>query len=101
MWHIMVCFTKSKPKKQFSGTTKRIHTSFRGLQICTEVSHSTKNVKTVASFLHAVEHETIKRTGITCKKIPCYMRDSTCRWFIVKKLKYSEVMLKIFEFSRM
>ena len=24
-------------------------------------------------------HGTIIRTGITCKKIPCYMRDSTCR----------------------
>ena len=30
---------------------------------------------------------TIIRTGITCKKIPCYMRDSACRWFIVKKAK--------------
>ena len=26
-------------------------------------------------------------TGITCKKIPCYMCDSACRWFIVKKAK--------------
>ena len=30
---------------------------------------------------------TIIRTKITCKKIPCYMRDSACRWFIVKKTK--------------
>ena len=30
-------------------------------------------------------HGTIIRTGVTCKKIPCYMRDSACRWFIVKK----------------
>ena len=28
-------------------------------------------------------HGTIIRTGITCKKIPCYMRNSTCRWCIV------------------
>ena len=28
------------------------------------------------------------------------MRDSACRWFIVKKLKYFEVMLNIFELSR-
>ena len=34
-----------------------------------------------------INHETIKRTGITCKKIPCYMCDSACRWFIVKKAK--------------
>ena len=27
------------------------------------------------------------RTGITCEKIPCYMRDSACRWFIVLKAK--------------
>ena len=32
-------------------------------------------------------HVDIIRTGITCKKIPCYMRDSACRWFIVKKRK--------------
>ena len=28
------------------------------------------------------------------------MRDSACRWFIVKKAKYFEVMLNILEFSR-
>ena len=27
------------------------------------------------------------RTGITCKKIPSYMRDSACRWFIDKESK--------------
>ena len=32
-------------------------------------------------------HGTIIRTGITCKKIPCYVHDSACRWFIVKKAK--------------
>ena len=32
-------------------------------------------------------HGTIIRTGITCKKIPCYMRDLVCRWFIVKKVE--------------
>ena len=25
--------------------------------------------------------------GITCKKIPCYMRESACRWFIVTQAK--------------
>ena len=34
-----------------------------------------------------MKHETIIRTGITCKKIPCYMRDSACRWFIVENAK--------------
>ena len=28
------------------------------------------------------------------------MRESACRWLIVKKAKIFEVMLKIFEFSR-
>ena len=32
-------------------------------------------------------HGTIIRTGITCKKTPCYVHDSACRWFIVKKAK--------------
>ena len=34
-----------------------------------------------------INHGTIIRTGITCKKIPCYMHDSACRLFIVKKAK--------------
>ena len=33
------------------------------------------------------KNNTIIRTRITCKKIPCSMRDSACRWFIVKKAK--------------
>ena len=28
-------------------------------------------------------HGTIIQTGITCEKIPCYMRDSACSWCIV------------------
>ena len=39
-------------------------------------------------FTHqAVNHGTIIRTGITCEKIQCHIRDSTCRRFIVKKAK--------------
>ena len=45
-------------------------------------------------------HGTMIETGITCKKIPCCMLDSACRWFIVTKAKNFEVMLNIFEFSR-
>ena len=41
-------------------------------------------------------HGTIIRTGITYKKIRCYMRDSACRCFIVKKGQIFEAMLKIF-----
>ena len=42
------------------------------------------------SLTHIVlycKHGTIIRIGITYKKILCYMRDSACRWFIVKKAK--------------
>ena len=34
-----------------------------------------------------LNHGIIMRTGITCKKISCYMGDSACRRFIVKKAK--------------
>ena len=37
--------------------------------------------------VNRISHGTIIRTGITCKKIPCYMRDSAYRWFIVKNAK--------------
>ena len=32
-------------------------------------------------------HGTIIRTGISCKNILCYMRDSACSWFIVGNAK--------------
>ena len=41
-------------------------------------------------------HGTITRTGITCKKMPCYMRDSACRWFIVEKAKLFQSYVKHF-----
>ena len=43
-----------------------------------------------------LKHGTIIRTGITCKKIHCYMRDSACRWFIVKKDKIFGSYVKYF-----
>ena len=46
------------------------------------------------------DHGTIIWMGKTCKKVFCYMRDSTCRWLIVENVKYFEVMLNIFEFSQ-
>ena len=52
------------------------------------------SVKTLLTYLTESDlsgglykHGTIIRTGITCKKISCYMRDSAYRWFIVKKAK--------------
>ena len=50
--------------------------------------------------LFCLMNGTIIWTGIIWKKITCYMRDSACRWFIVKKAKYFEFMLNIIEFSR-
>ena len=58
----------------------------------------------ISSWDH-YHHGAIIRIEITCKKIPYYIRDSACKWFIVKKannceVKYCEVMLSIFEFSQ-
>ena len=38
-------------------------------------------------FVTDSEHGTVIQTGIKSKKIPCYMHDSACRWFIVTKTK--------------
>ena len=42
-------------------------------------------------------HGTIIRTEKKCKKISCYMRDSACKWFFVKKPKIFCSMLNIFD----
>ena len=34
-----------------------------------------------------LSHGTKIRTGITCKKIPCYRNDLAWRWYTVKKAK--------------
>ena len=34
-----------------------------------------------------LNHGTIIRTGITCKKFRCYMRHSPCGWLIVENAK--------------
>ena len=49
------------------------------------------------SFLsHLVLNDgTIIKTGITCQKTPCYMRESACRWFIVKKAKIFRSYVKL------
>ena len=49
----------------------------------------------VESIVNHFSHGTIKPTGITSNKIPCYMHDSACRLYIVKEAKI--VMLNIFE----
>ena len=48
------------------------------------------------AYFCAVYHGTIIRTGITCMKIPCYMRDSACRWFIVENAKIFRSYVKHF-----
>ena len=47
-------------------------------------------------ILFHCKHGTIIRTGIICKKIPCYMRDSVCRWFIVENAKIFRSYVKHF-----
>ena len=47
-------------------------------------------------FLIYVRHGTIIRTEITYKKMSCYMRDSACLWFIVKKAKVFWSYVKYF-----
>ena len=44
------------------------------------------------------KHWTIIPTGITCKKISCYMHNSKCRWLIVENAKIFRIMFNIFEF---
>ena len=41
-------------------------------------------------------HGTIIRTGITCKKIPCYICDSACRWPIAENAKIFRSYVKHF-----
>ena len=41
-------------------------------------------------------HRTVTRTGIRCKKIPCYMRDSACKWLMVKNVKIFRIHAKHF-----
>ena len=49
------------------------------------VSEKLKRLLQLSTEKGASNHGTIIRTRVTYKKIPCYMRDSACRWFIVKK----------------
>ena len=50
----------------------------------------------VVTILIKSYHGTIIRTGITCKKIPYYMHDSACKWFIAKKAKIFRSCVKHF-----
>ena len=43
-----------------------------------------------------VYHGTIIQRGITCKKIPCYMRDLAFRWFNVENAKIFRSYVKHF-----
>ena len=54
------------------------------------------NFKVLKKCKRSSWHGTIIRTGITCKKIPCYMRDSACRWFIVENAKIFQSCVKHF-----
>ena len=80
------CKKTDKPDcKWLRGTTS----DYEWLQLTT--SQTTSDYKwlrmTASQTASDYKHGNIIRTGITCKEIPCYMRDSACRWFIVKKAK--------------
>ena len=45
---------------------------------------------------HSLNYGAIIRTKITCKKIPCYIHDLTCRWRIVESTKIFVSFLKHF-----
>ena len=46
--------------------------------------------------LYNRKHGTIIRPGITCKKIPCYVRDSAFGWLIVENAKIFQSYVKCF-----
>ena len=50
-------------------------------------SKITHNFIPNALYISAIRELVIYCLKIICKKIPCYMRDSACRCFIVKKAK--------------
>ena len=43
-----------------------------------------------------IDHGTIIRTGLTCKKISSYMHDSAYRWLIVENFKIFRSYVKHF-----
>ena len=45
---------------------------------------------------HIINHGTIIRTRMLCKKAPCYIRDSACRWLIVENAKIFRSYVKHF-----
>ena len=63
----------------------------RGMQILYLVTYNQQ-----ITFMIESNHETLIRRGITCKKIPCYLHDTACRWFFVKKAKIFWSYVKCF-----
>ena len=77
------------------GGNQAFKASWRQTQRLMETSVSTKSISH-KSISDTSKHGTIIRTGITCKKILCYMRDSACRWFIVENAKIFRSYVKHF-----
>ena len=69
-------FSKNQWSKTFCHNTCSLSTLFDDLE---ELTQSTKIFTEISK-----PHGTIIRTGIACKKIPCYMRDTACSWLISK-----------------
>ena len=63
---------------------------FDGKSLETEIktwSEFPNGGKAIVEQIIPSEHRTIIQTGITCQKIPCYMRNSASRWLIVENAK--------------
>ena len=55
-----------------------------------------RSKKSYSSIVGLLYHGNIIRTGVTCKKIRCYMRDSASRWLIVENDKIFRSYVKYF-----
>ena len=62
------------------------------MSLLTDPIVKNSNIEARIYFIHGI----IIRTGITCKKIPCYMRESACRWLIVENAKKFQSYVKYF-----
>ena len=62
---------------------KRTFQDLMSIKKVTAIEHCYQRVET----LQLLQPWNITRTGITCKKTPCYMCDSDCKWRITKNAK--------------
>ena len=60
-------------------------------------THVFKKFSCFSAFTNFTSHHgTIIESGITCKKICCYVHDSACRWLMVESTKIFQSYVKHF-----